>query len=300
MARILVGYDGTDGADDALALASDLEGETGESIVLCALELPFLGPWEIASAGRHGAAAAGEEIAERRLDEVLERARSLRDGGRFEVRRSHLPAARALSDAAEAEGVDVVVVGSASRGPVGRVLLGSVGLTLLGSCPRPVAIAPAGWSRREERRIDLIGAAYDGSPEARAAVAAAAEQAAALGAGLRIVTVVQDEWTDGGGWSEELHRWAGELSGKVGVDHVLAAGAVETELLDQTLEVDLLALGTRSHGALRRTMLGSVARRLVERSPCPLLIVPRTAVEAVEPTADSAVGGGVEEVNERR
>jgi nucleotide-binding universal stress UspA family protein len=298
MAKTLVGYDGTKGGDDALALASQLAG-TGELFVLSAWELPFLGPWEIAAVGERGAAAAGEQLAEEHLGEVLGRAAARLADRKFESRRSHLPAADALITAALADAVDLVVVGPSEHGPVGRVLLGSVGLSLLGRCPRPVVIAPSGWAGGERQRVDLIGIAYDGSRESRAALSAAADLAAELDAALRLIGVVDIGVVDATAAdagdaarleAEEMQAAAAGLSGPMSVDYVVAEGTPAETLVAGAQTVDLLALGTRSQGPLRRAMLGSVARSLVERAPCPLLVVPRAAAESLLPAADLASG----------
>ena len=53
-------------------------------------------------------------------------------------------------DAAEAEGADVIVVGSHARGPVGRLLLGSVSSHLVAHAPRPVLVI------RPSQRLDDV------------------------------------------------------------------------------------------------------------------------------------------------
>jgi len=43
---------------------------------------------------------------------------------------------------------------------------------------------------------------------------------------------------------------------------------------------DLLVMGTRGDGRMRRAVLGSVANQLLKVAPCDILIVPRGASEA--------------------
>jgi len=40
-------------------------------------------------------------------------------------------------------------------------------------------------------------------------------------------------------------------------------------------EVDLLVVGSRAHGPLRRVMLGSTSLHLTHAARCPLLVIPR-------------------------
>jgi len=50
--------------------------------------------------------------------------------------------AQAIADAAEADGVDLVVCGSRGYGPVRRVLAGSTSRRLLGAARQPVIVVP--------------------------------------------------------------------------------------------------------------------------------------------------------------
>ena len=56
----------------------------------------------------------------------------------------------------------------------------------------------------------------------------------------------------------------------------LLEGDVVEELasLDER-EIDLLVCGSRGYGPVRRVLLGGVARRLIRRAACPLVVVPR-------------------------
>ena len=57
-------------------------------------------------------------------------------------------------------------------------------------------------------------------------------------------------------------------------------------------ELDLLVMGSRNYGPLRRVMVGSTAIRLMQHAPCPVLVIPRGAATpsatAAGPSAASA------------
>ena len=49
------------------------------------------------------------------------------------------------------------------------------------------------------------------------------------------------------------------------------ATAIEEEARDR--HADLVVIGTRGHSGLKHLLLGSVAERVVQKSPCPVLAV---------------------------
>lgn len=66
-------------------------------------------------------------------------------------------------------------------------------------------------------------------------------------------------------------------------DGRLLDGAAADAVADDARNgVDLLCLGSRGYGPLRRVLLGSVSSKLVATAPCPLLVVPRPVVAADE------------------
>ena len=169
---------------------------------------------------------------------------------------------------------DLLVVGSSSTGPVRRVLVGDDARGTVAGASCPVAVAPHGYAEQTDE-IETVGVAFNGGPEAEAAFAVAREFAAARGARLLALTVV----TPIGGAMRDvptLERAARDsLRQLEGVEGRVAVGTPAGELAAFGDELDLLVVGSRGHGPLRRLILGSTSMQLAREARCPLLIVPR-------------------------
>lgn len=269
---VVVAYDGSDHAEDALALARALRRSTHGLLLLTC----------VASSAEEGQA-------------ILARAREeLGDPpyARYEVTAGGHPS-DVLHRFAERERADLIVIGSSHRGTLGRVLLGSVATATLRHAPCPVAVAPAGY-RDHERELRAIGAAYDARDESRAALAAASRIAASLGSELAVVGVLDLPALARQVPAGELDSvpavrtsFRGELDDALADlpeglrAHVdLREGPVATQLRAATDGLDLLVMGSRSLGPLDRVLLGSVSEAVVRDARCPVLIVPRPAEEA--------------------
>jgi nucleotide-binding universal stress UspA family protein len=77
---------------------------------------------------------------------------------------------------------------------------------------------------------------------------------------------------------EALAKWAAELAAsgwKVTTEVGEGPPASVIERLAIEREVDMIAMGTHGRSGLRELVLGSVARRVVHRAPCPVLTVRR-------------------------
>jgi hypothetical protein len=64
-----------------------------------------------------------------------------------------------------------------------------------------------------------------------------------------------------------------ELGGDTDGDTV--PGLAHEELAQLSHHVDLLVVGSRSYGPLRRLLLGSTSAKLVHEAACPVLVLPR-------------------------
>jgi nucleotide-binding universal stress UspA family protein len=198
---------------------------------------------------------------------------------------------------AEERNADVIVVGCHSSGDRGRVMLHDNARAALTGAPCAVAVAPHGYAPNPVP-IKLIGVGYDGSAESTAAVALARSLAASRGATVRALTVAPlPPWTEVSPTLVDYHQMLDEavaaarsaLEQLYPVEVEAVAGLPSQELATFGDEVDLLVVGSRGYGPPRRLMFGSTARKLTAKAPCPLLVLPRVALERTGLTDDAEV-----------
>lgn len=148
MQTIVVGVDGSAGADEALRWAAvEAQAHGARLRAVLAWEFP---PHLVAGSGwlvpdEEMLREQGEAM-ERRLDEALARAAAVLEGVEVERRAVHAPAAAALLEAAA--DADLLVVGTRGHGGFVGLLLGSVGQQCAHHAPCPVAIVPLPDDRR--------------------------------------------------------------------------------------------------------------------------------------------------------
>jgi nucleotide-binding universal stress UspA family protein len=205
--------------------------------------------------------------------------------------------ARELDRIAGQRRAAMIVLGSTHRGAIGRVVPGTVADRLLAGGRCPVAVAPKGFSSLATTPA-RIGVAFDGSREARVALRAAASLAAAAGASLDLIAVVNPVMP------AELplaaHGYAGLVvspritsqqldymrdSARAAVtelvsDQVTATiqvleGTPTETLLERSGQLDLLVLGSRGYGPFDRVLMGSVSTAVLRQAACPVIVTPR-------------------------
>jgi nucleotide-binding universal stress UspA family protein len=270
--NVLVGVDGTSTGRDAIALADRLRAEGG-GLTLAHVVLSQ----EPSYSNFHSTPAwkKAREMLEREADVA---GMSAQLAGMFAPSVGH-----GLHRLAGDCDADLIVVGSCSRGLIGRVLVSDDARCTVGGAPCPVAIAPHGYADHD-RGIRIIGVAYNDTFEAAAALAVARDLAVRGRAPVRALTVVRPLPPGVGHWDEPdairaLEKAVGDrLDSLEGVKGRVAAGVPAKELTAFGDEVDLLVVGSRGHGPLGRLILGSTSMQLTRETRCPLLIVPRPAV----------------------
>jgi nucleotide-binding universal stress UspA family protein len=285
---ILVGVDDSDRSLDAVALARQLALASGAT-VLVAAAFPYDDrPSPVSNRDLRRELELGAKRTVQRACTLLEDLSPDRLQTRTIARHS---AAHALHDIAEHAGAALIVVGSSHTGLAGRVLPGSTAERLLHGAPCPVAVAPRDH-RTGHRALTRIGAAYDGSAEAQAALGAAAAIAAATGADLAVIRVMEplvftgptlapaslyltarDQSRDA--LREDLDNAIHDLPAGVHADAVLLEGDPPSKLAAETERLDLVVTGSRGYGPLHAVLAGGFAGRLLREAACPVIVVPR-------------------------
>jgi len=277
---IVVGVDGREGGRDALSLAGRLALVAGGELV-AVHALPFDQYVVRADSPRYNSFA--EEEGRRMLEGELTDA-----GVTAQMRLlGDTSPARGLHRVAEEVHADVVVVGSTHHGPVGRVLAGDDAVATLHGSICPVAVAPRGLASREWKPVRRIGVGFDSGPEALQALALAAALARDCGASLELRSVVLPAYPVDLTYDVEslerskavVQKQLDETIAELSVDATgeVSAGSPVDELTDLSAAVDLLVVGSRSWGPVRRTIVGSTTARLVREAHCPVLVLPRGA-----------------------
>jgi nucleotide-binding universal stress UspA family protein len=281
--KILVGYEDSDQARDALALGKVLADATGADLVVAGV-FRFDPLW--------GGRDPAFEEAEAEYARTVERAAKSVGAEPEAVPSSS--AARGLHELAEEIDADFILVGSAHHGRVGQVVAGSVGLALLHGTPCAVGLAPSGYRDQADNRISAVAVGLDGSAESGLALEEAIELARKARAKLKLVAVAEPRQIIAGrgggrnqGWRDlkkAIEEETGELlrgvretvPEDVDAEATLISGdPVETLAKVGTESGTVLILGSRGYGPLRRVLLGSVAWKLVKAAPCPLIVHPR-------------------------
>ena len=272
--RVLVAFDGSPSAEDALALARRLRDPADGALILASV---------VPGRGHHlpgRPAAIDVEAAAEALAEVRAR---LPAGMPVGLRTPTAPsAARGLTELAEHEPADLIAIGSAKGAAGDRIGLARTAGRLLHGAPCAVAVAPPGL--RETGPFRHVGVALDGSAEAAEALATAFAIARRDGSAMTLYSALDDP---AGRPEEGMRRLRLELQARLdraadsapdGVNPgtVLLHGPsaqVIAEACDGV--VDLLVVGSRGYGPIQRALLGSVSEGLLARARHPVLVIPR-------------------------
>ncbi|MQA75248.1 MAG: hypothetical protein GEU88_13045 [Solirubrobacterales bacterium] len=284
--RIIIGYGETRQSEDALALGQLMAGVLAARPVVATVL-----PWPRDLMSPADLERALEVETRERLATVRDRLASLGAETRALADRSP---ARALYELAEEAHASLIVLGSTHRGPIGRVLPGTVGDSLLREAPCAVAVAPRGFAERSERDLLRVAVAFDGSSEARAALETGMRLAGRLHGSLAVLTVAEPpHYGYAAAYSTltagELHDFERErrqrtldsavssLPEALPAEGRLMVGNPGPTIAEASGDFDLLGIGSRGYGPVRRTILGGVSAAVIRSAACPVLVLPRAA-----------------------
>lgn len=284
--NVLVGVDGSKNGRDAIALAGHLTDPDGK-LTLAHVRDGQLHPSHAITPGML------EEEREASAD-LLEAERDASGVSAELVSVVAFSPGRGLHEQTDDLRADLLVVGSCSHhGILGRAMLGDDTRAALNGAPCAVAIAPAGYAEHP-MELRRIGAAYNQSPESKQALEVAREVAAASGGAvqaLEVVVIPTVLYTGimpplvGAGVDTMLEESLARMKAIPGVQGRAVYGIAGEELAEFGDQLDILVLGSRGYGPLKRLVLGSTSDYLQRHARCALLVLPRGAAVPIQDAA---------------
>jgi nucleotide-binding universal stress UspA family protein len=292
--NVLIGVDGTSHGRDAIALATVL-AEPGARLTLVHVQ-PGAVPASAAQAdpGAADPRAADPTYYAAGRGESQQLLETERDASGVDAALVTVPGPAvgpALHAVADEQSADLLVVGACKHRLAGRMLIGDDTRASVKGAGCPVAIAPNGYAA-DPRPPATIGVGVDLSEESRAALEAARQVAARCGSSLIALDVVAaapiaENRMPSGTNPVELpleisdRQW-GEAEGQVGeienADGRVVVGAPYKTLAEFADAVDLLVVGSGSHGLVRHLIFGSMSLRLARHAHHPILVIPHAAI----------------------
>jgi nucleotide-binding universal stress UspA family protein len=294
---ILVGYGGGGRGRSGLELAAHLARSGGEplrvvTIVPASWTVPS--PAKVAAEFTQWAKARGQAASDEAAAYLRERAPGVTAECFWRQGRS-IP--RTLLGEAEDAGAQVIVLGAATDGPHGHVVVGATADRLLHSSPIPIAVATRGYRAAADSTVPRVTCAFRADESSRATLEWTARLCTEVGAGLRVATFAVRGRT----------MYPPEVS-LTSEDDVLAAYVAQASATQDEAVADLraaglapkatstavatgrywaealedldwetgeaLVVGSSAGGALARVFLGSSATKIVRHSPVPVVVVP--------------------------
>jgi nucleotide-binding universal stress UspA family protein len=277
--KILVAVDGSEAGRNALLQAFRLAVDEKCWITVTSVvprfegELEFLGMTDARASLR------------RPCEEALEAAKRLAETERILIKTvcEEGEAHERITDLADAENCELIVMGRRGLRPVEHMLVGRVTARVIGHSRSDVLVVPkdtkVGWK--------TIVLATDGSRFSAAAAERAVAFAQSYGGALKILSVVDlpsEFYAEAPQAAEELLGRAREHVASVKRSAEQAGVPAETFIaeaeayravvsLAQEQHADMIVIGSHGRTGLRRLLMGSVAEGVIGHSTCPVLVV---------------------------
>jgi nucleotide-binding universal stress UspA family protein len=277
--KILVAYDGSATARNALAVASSLAKEDKSWIKVLSVLPEYAGDLELVGVSNI------KETMEGPGKKLLAEAQAIADQEDVHIL-SNMAQGEPYDEivhVADDENCDLIVMGRRGTHQLERELVGSVTARVIGYTKKDVLVVPDG-TKLTRKNILL---ACDGSPSCWTAVDRAIELAQEQGAELTAISVVytNDEYLAlAPGVVEDLVAKAKQKVQAIEQKGAEAGVRIKTAVkegeafeaitkLAQDSKADLIVMGSHGKKALQRLLMGSVTERTIGYAPCPVLVV---------------------------
>jgi nucleotide-binding universal stress UspA family protein len=287
MTTYLVGLDASDHARDALSWAVAVAREEDSVVAMHAWDLPVVTGYEAGAVDPAEAEASARDFVRSMVAE--------HDEGRVDARIADGPAGRALVDATEALGPDVVVVVGHGASGKTSLLLGSTAHHVVHHVHVPVVVV-RGELRLPVRRlvVGLDGFDHDRGADERSMAAlrwalrlpgathvdvSHADFVPAVAAGpVREPGLESDEETAEDDSRlrlaiEEATDGTGVAPNGAEIAPVVAAGTGAFAMIEASRDADLVVIGTRGRSGLLELIVGSTTLEVLAHAHCPVAVV---------------------------
>jgi nucleotide-binding universal stress UspA family protein len=267
--QILVGYDGSAGAAEALTWAA-MEARARESLLtVCLVRAPELAP------SRANATVGAEAVtAEQHLAAGLKLARSIAGQEAVQPLLADGPVAATLCE--RSGGAEMVVVGSRGHGGMPGLPVGSVGLQVASHGRGRIVVVRGSWQPVPGRSPLPVVAGVDGSPSSGAALAFAFEEADLRRTYLVAVCALADDPGVLGAAGrikesfEDLVSHYERQNPDISVERRVSEGSPRATLLEAAAEAQLITVGARGRGGFEDMAIGSVGLAMLAYAGCPV------------------------------
>lgn len=276
--KILVAYDGSPSAKNALSLAGKLAREDKSWIKVLAVVPTYEGDLDLIGVSNIKEAITGP--GERLLAEARQLADSedlhiltnLQQGEPYEQ----------IVQVADEENCDLIIMGRRGSNNLERELMGSVTARVIGHTAKDVLVIPEkcglAWGN--------ILLATDGSASCDNALARSLEISQERGSRLAAVAVVytndefyamgqnivQGLYSEADKTLDKVKKWAGDLG--VQTELFVRDGEPHQAIVNLATELasDLVVMGSHGRKGLTRLLMGSVTERVIGYADCPVLV----------------------------
>jgi nucleotide-binding universal stress UspA family protein len=277
--KILVAVDGSEPSLHALREACRLSSFEKCWITVISVVPPYEG--DLALVGVENVMAAMRQPFEKALSAAKELAQQ--EGALIKPVLEEGEPERTVTDLADAENFDLIVMGRKGTHGIEKALVGSVTARVIGYSQKDVLVVP----RDSPVGLGRILLATDGSKYSRAANEKAIDFARSYGNELKILSVVNvhpDFYSEAPEILDKMVEKARKYveavkeqatSAGISTEGFVREGDTYKKIIDlaREMNVHIIMMGSHGRTGLKRLLMGSVAERVIGLAPCPVLIV---------------------------